>query len=181
MSITMKCYLLCVVIITALLLGGCWRTTNETDPAAISTGDLWFGKDRLDSYLVSRQQELTLLEEKTAELAARLEQRQQALLLLDKEMGSEASLDAAAQAARKDIVREAGKQQQLLQARQKELGELRANVARLKQQLAGAAEGERRRLTEEIVACEIALEDLEKAVVRLERSITKVLSAGKAL
>ncbi len=177
----MKRYLLCVVMTCALLLGGCWRTTNETDPAAISAGDLWFGKERLDSYLVSRQQELTLLEGKTAELAARLKQRQQALLLLDKEMGSEASLDAAAQAARKGIVKKAGEQQLQLQTRQKELGELRARVARLKQQLAGAGEGERRRLTEEIVACEIALEDLEKVVDRLERSIAKVLSAGKAL
>ncbi len=177
----MKRYLLSLVIIAALLPGGCWRTTSETDPAAISTGDLWFGKDRLDSYLVSRQQELTLLEEKTAELAARLKQRHQALLLLDKEMGSEASLDAAAQAARQGIAQKGREQQRELQTRQKELDELRASVARLRQQLAGAEEGERRRLTEEIVACEIALEDLEKVVDRLERSIGKVLSAGRAL
>ncbi len=168
-------------MIAGVLLGGCWRTTSETDPAAISMGDLWFGKDRLDSYLVSRQQELTCLEEKTGELAARLEQRQQALSLLDAEMGSETSLDATAQAARKDLAQKVRQQRQKLQARQKELGELRANVAQLKQQLAGAEDEKRRRLTEEIVACEIALEDLEKAVGRLERSIAKVLSAGKAL
>ncbi len=170
----------CFFFVSGLLLCGCWKTTNETNPNFISMGDLWFGSERLDSYLDSRQEELVQLQKKTDEVELRLAEWKRKLSRLDNKLNDKLFSDSSTRSKRSKTIAKVKDQQLELKRREKEVEVLRSNIRTLRRQLTNntKAQEKRERIMEKIVSCEIQLEDLEKSVDKLENSIKSVVAAS---
>lgn len=68
-----------------LAVSGC--TTNETNPAKVSWGDLLESR-RLEAHLDSRREELRLLNRRTGDLALRLEQDRESLIEVERNLAT---------------------------------------------------------------------------------------------
>jgi chromosome segregation ATPase len=153
-----------------LAAGGC--TTQQTDPARVSWGDLIEGR-RLDAYLESRRQELRALDQQSAALAARLDQRRGQLASLNRDLSQAQAKSAASRAELQKINGD-------VTTAQRELERLSADVERLRQEsaslkLQATTAQERRAAAEQVARQEAELERLQVDITALEQAIERTL------
>ncbi len=152
-----------------VLTGGC-ATTQHTDPAKVSWGDLREGS-RLQRYLERRQEELARLEGVATGLERHLTQKSGELNDLQQRLGNVRAKSAASRQNIANLNIEIQKQQTALTDKQAEIKSLKSEMQRLSRETK-----DQQLLKERIASYEVEIEDLQQEVEVIDRSIDKILT-----
>lgn len=171
---TKRWYLLATSVLLVTLLTSC-TTTNETDPAKVSMGDLLFGKKRLDNHLASRRAELDKLMDESAELSLRLNGRERTLREINDDYNKKAEASKYLDAEETQLKAEAAVRQEELELVQDKLEKLNDKL-KLMRDKASSDRAVKDELQKQIANNEKQIADLEKEVVVLERAIDRIIT-----
>ncbi len=157
-------------------LAGC-ATTNETDPAKVSWGDIIgmqvSDDSRLNQHLEARQQELENLRQEAHQLDQRLWMKQRELNRLDTQANQQQAKTRAAQQKLDEYNRQIETKKAELTAAIDKAKDLKQKEADLKARLATLNSD--REAREELMRYQIEIEKLEDEVVTLENAIDRIL------
>ena len=153
----------------AVFIGGC-ATTQHTDPARVSWGDIQEGS-RLQQYLDRKRQELARLEGVAADLDHHLARQSNQLHGLQQRLGNVRSESVASRNRIAALNAEIEKQQAELSDKRARIRQLKAEMQRLARERKDQQE-----LKGRIASYEVEIEDLQQEVEVIDRSINKILT-----
>jgi len=159
---------LTILIAGAISSTGC--TTNETDPTRVSTGDILFGKKRLDIHLKNRRKELAVLQQKQTHLQKRLNERRFELNKLNQDLINTQKNSARIDKELLDISTELKNRQKQLETLEQRKRRLDTDIALLKSNLES-----RQNSTQDLAKLELQAEKLERDIKVIEQAIDRTL------
>ena len=161
-------------LVVSVMISGC--ATSETDAAKLSTWELLFGRERLQSHLDDKRDRVDRLTDRAVSLSTRLQEKRTVLRQLDAELAAKARRSGELSDEETSLREELDVERRKLEALRAELHTRQEELNRLRRELE-SREGTTGALEREVAENERAIATLGDEIAILERAIERLLLA----